>query len=170
TDMFNLNLSIPVTVTDWWEMNNNLSGITSHVTSKYFNESMDVSHTWYSINSTQTFTLPKKISIELSGMYYSKSLFGIYMQQPYGMISFGIRKELGENGGVVNLNFSDIFGNMVYKWSAHVPQFNLNSSINLDFDIRVVKLTYTKSFGNNKLKSRSKRQTGSEEDLKRVGN
>lgn len=28
TDMFNLTLSLPITVTNWWEMNNNLSGIT----------------------------------------------------------------------------------------------------------------------------------------------
>ena len=170
TDMFNLTLSLPITVSSWWEMNNNLSGITSHVTSIYFEESMDISHTWYSLNTTQSFILPKKFSVELSGIYYSGRLSGISKREPYGMISMGIRKELGNDGGVLNLNFSDIFGTMIIKSSANTPQFNLNSGYTLDFDSRVIKLTYTKSFGNNKLKSRNKRKTGSEEDLKRVGN
>lgn len=170
TDMFNLTLSLPITVTNWWEMNNNLSGITSHVTSIYFNEPMDVSYTWYSINTTQSFILPEKFSVELSGIYYSGRLTGISKSEPFGMISIGIRKELGDHGGVLNLNFSDLFRTMIIRSSASTPQFDLNSGYTLDFDNRVIKLTYTKSFGNKKLKSRSKRKTASEEDLKRVGN
>ena len=86
------------------------------------------------------------------------------------MISMGIRKELGDHGGVLNFNFSDIFGTMITRSSASTPQFNLNSGYSIYRDSRVIKLTYTKNFGNKKLKSRNKRKTGSEEDLKRVGN
>lgn len=170
TDMFNLNLSLPIYVTEWWEMNNNLSGITSHITSDYYNEPMDVSHTWYTINSTQSFTLPKNISIELNGKYFSGRLSGMAKIEPYGMISFGIRKKLRNDGGILNLNFSDVFGTFIMKSSLDAPQFNLKSGRKYDFDPRAIKLTYTKSFGNKKVKSRNKRKTGSNEDLKRVGN
>lgn len=170
TDMFNLTLSLPVTVTSWWEMNNNISGISSHVTSIYYDEPMDVSQTWYSLMTTQSFVLPQKFSVELSGMYYSGRLSGISKRDPYGMVSIGVRKELGNNGGILNLNFSDMFRTMIIRSSASTPQYSMNSGYSLDFDNRAIKLTYTKSFGNNKLKSRSKRKTGSADDLKRVGN
>ena len=170
TDMLNLTFSIPVSITDWWEMNNNLSGITSHVTSTYFDDYMDISYTWFSANSIQSFMLPKNFSIELSCMYYSGRLRGISKSEPFGMVSFGIRKELGDKGGVLNFSCSDIFRTMIVKSSADTPQFDLYTSYALDFDNRVIKLTYTKTFGNKKLKSRSKRKTGSTEELKRVGN
>ena len=169
TDMYNLTLSLPITVTSWWEMNNNISGISSHVTSVYYDEPMEVSQNWYSIMTTQNFILPQKFSVELSGMYFFGSLSGIATGKPYGMASVGVRKELGNNGGILNLNFSDMFNTMIIKSSATTEQFNMNSGYTLNFDTRAIKLTYTKSFGNNKLKSRSKRKTGSEDDLKRVG-
>ena len=131
---------------------------------------MDVSNVWFSATTTQSFTLPENASIELSCIYNSSGLFGIYKREPYGAVSLGIRKVLGDNGGALNLNFSDIFRTNIFRLSADVPQSDLVNSGVYDFDTRTVKLTYTKSFGNNKLKSRNKRQTGAEDDLKRVGN
>ncbi len=168
-NMFNFSLSFPITVTSWWEMSNNLTGILNQVTDNYFEEQMNIRQTWFTVNSTHRFILTNNLSMEISGIYYSGGLSGISINEPYGMVSFGLRKEFGKNGGALNLNISDIFRTMLISPSANIPQFNLTNSWTYDFDTRQLKLTYTKNFGNNKLKSRSKRSTGSEEDLKRVG-
>ncbi|MEQ9218157.1 MAG: outer membrane beta-barrel protein [Cyclobacteriaceae bacterium] len=166
TTLYNLSLSLPVTVTSWWEMSNNFSGISSHIRSDYFDGYLDISNLWYSLNSTQSFSLPQKYSIQLSGLYFSESLFGVSRAKPYGMVSLGIRKEFENNWGSLNLGFTDIFRTNIQNWIVDRPGF-YNSAM-IDFDIRAIQLTYTNSFGNKKLKSRSNRETGAADDLKRL--
>ncbi len=166
TTLYNLSLSFPVTVTDWWEMSNTISGFSSHVTSDYFDSYIDITNLSYIINTTQSFSLPQKYSIQLSGIYFSEGLWGASIQRPYGMVTLGVRKEFTGNWGTINLNFTDIFRNNILAWSIDRPGFyNTNR---LDFDIKAIQLTYTNSFGNKKLKSRSKRETGAADDLKRL--
>ena len=167
--MYNLTLSLPVSVTGWWEMNNNMSAVFNHITSPYYDDYLDISTSWYTINSTQSFTLPSKFSVQVSGIYFSESLMGASIRRPYGMVSLGIRQEFEKNLGALNLNFTDVFRNNIWHWSIDSPQANFFNDIRMDFDAKSIQLTYTNSFGNNKFKSRSKRETGSAEDLKRVG-
>ena len=168
-NLYNLNLSFPVTVTQWWEMDNNISGFYSEVNSEYFEEYMSVSNLAFSFRTNHLITLPHKTSLEVNGMYFSGDQSGIAIFKPYGMLSLGMRKDFGKNGGSLSINFTDVFRTMVNKVEANAPQFNLVSRQSFDFDVQSIRLTYKKTFGNNELKSRSKRQTGSADDLRRVG-
>ncbi|XOV92533.1 MAG: outer membrane beta-barrel protein [Bacteroidota bacterium] len=166
SNLLNLALSIPIYVTDWWEMINTLGGFYSHVISDYFDDQIDISNQWYNINTTQSFKLPNKFSLQLNGIYFSKSLNGASLADPYGMLSLGVRKEFKNNGGTLNLSIADIFRTNIITGSINTP--GLNSYWSFDPDLSVIQLTYTNTFGNNKLKSRSKRETGAAEDLKRL--
>ncbi len=166
--MYNLTLSLPITVSDWWEMSYNLSGILSQIKSSYFDDYMDVSTSWFNINTTQSFKLQGNFSVQLSALYFSKSLLGVATRQPYGMVSLGLRKEFENNLGALNLSLTDIFRTNILHWTSQSSQNDFFNDIRLDSDIKCIQLTYTNSFGNNKFKSRSKRQTGAAEDLKRL--
>ncbi len=168
-DLYNLNLSFPVAVTQWWEMDNNISGFYSEVNSQYFEEYMSVSNLAFSFRTNHRITLPHKTSLEVNGMYFSGDQSGIAIFKPYGMFSLGMRKDFGKNGGSLSINFTDVFRTMVNRVEANAPQFNLVSRQSFDFDVQSIRLTYKKTFGNNELRSRNKRQTGSADDLRRVG-
>lgn len=167
TNLCNLTMSLPLSVSQWWEMSYNLSGVLNRIKSKYYDDYIDISTFWFNINTIQSFTLPWKFSVQLSALYFSKSLWGVASRHPYGMVSFGLRKEFKRNRGALNLNLTDIFRTNILHWTIE-PHQGFYNDIRLDADIKCIQLTYTNSFGNNKFKSRSKRQTGAAEDLKRL--
>lgn len=57
---------------------------------------------------------------------------------------------------------------MRFQANTEIPAYNLNTWINLQFDQRGYKLTYTRSFGKEKLKEKRERSTGVEDEKGRV--
>jgi hypothetical protein len=88
--------------------------------------------------------------------------------KPLGSVDLGLRKKLDNNKGSFSLTVSDLFNTNVWRTYIDLPEYNLVTSFRLQFYPRTYRLTYTRSFGNNELKSTRKRDTGSEEERKRV--
>lgn len=95
-------LSVPVTVTKWWTMQFNVTGIWQQVNALYKDEQLRMEQKNVRINITQSFMLPKDFSMELSGFYQSPFLNGIVSFRSSGSLDFGMRKKFGKNA----LNFS----------------------------------------------------------------
>src|SRR5690606_19522454 len=112
--------------------------------------------------------LPKDFSLELSGFYNSPTLAGIRKVKAFGAVNFGVRKEFRNNGGKLNLSFSDIFRNNKWLWETNLPEQHLYDLFIGDFDLKGVKLTYSRNFGSQKVKGARKRETGSAEEQKRL--
>ncbi len=106
--------------------------------------------------------------MELSGFYNSPMVAGIRKVKSYGACNFGLRKEFSNNGGRLNLSFSDIFRNNIWLWEVNLPEQHLSEFLIGDFDTKGIKVTYTKNFGNQKVKDARKRETGSSEEQKRL--
>ncbi|HVU84133.1 MAG TPA: outer membrane beta-barrel family protein, partial [Puia sp.] len=160
-------LSVPVKVTDWWSMQYNITGTWQQVNSVYEKEPISIEQKNISVNMTQSFTLPENFSVELSGFYNSRSLNGITVFKPMGSLDFGIRKKLGARD---NINFSanNLLNSMDYRGYTNLPEKNLVGDIHLRFSWRTFKLTYTRSFGKEKLKANRSRTTGAEDEKGRV--
>jgi hypothetical protein len=160
-------LSVPVKVTAWWSMQYNITGTWQQVNSVYEKEPISIEQKNISVNMTQSFTLPENFSVELSGFYNSRSLNGITVFKPMGSLDFGIRKKLGARD---NINFSanNLLNSMDYRGYTNLPEKNLVGDIHLRFSWRTFKLTYTRSFGKEKLKANRSRTTGAEDEKGRV--
>ncbi|XOV94847.1 MAG: outer membrane beta-barrel protein [Bacteroidota bacterium] len=168
SDLIVFNLSLPIIINDWWEMNNNLGIMYKKVESTINNEFLTRTVTVAIGNSNQRFKLGKKFSAEISGFYYSGYLEGLFSYKPYFGISAGFRKQFEGNGGSLSLNISDIFKTMILTAETATNEGNLIFTRRNNFDTRVIGLTYSRNFGNKKLKSRSNRKGGAEEDLQRI--
>ncbi|HLU90594.1 MAG TPA: hypothetical protein VKZ51_12230, partial [Cyclobacteriaceae bacterium] len=86
----------------------------------------------------------------------------------FGAANVGVRKEFRNNGGKLNLSFTDIFRSNKWVWETNLPEQHLSEIFNGDFDIKGIKLSYTNNFGSQKVKGARKRETGSAEEQKRL--
>lgn len=161
-------LAFPIKVTKWWDMQNNLNWIYKKVASEYDGTNINFTQSNFRFNTIQRLTLTQKISAEISGFYRSKALSGIYIQKAMGRMDIGMQMKFKNENSRLNLNFSDVFKSSVWKSYADVPALNIYSRWLLDFEPRVLRLSFTHNFGNTKIKART-RQTGSEEERNRVG-
>jgi hypothetical protein len=163
-----ISASLPFTVAQWWNMQNSLNGRAQEVNTIYDGNTVQIRQANFQLSSSQNFTLPKNFSVEVSGFYYSAGLFGLAKFDPFGAVNFGLQKKLGEGKGNLRFGVTDIFRTLKINASTYIPEQYLDTKFFGRFTQRTFKLTYTSSFGNDKLKEKRARSTGSEDERKRV--
>lgn len=162
------NIAIPFTPATWWTMQNNFAGNWIKLNATYKAAPLAIKQFNFSLNSTQSFTLPKDFTIELNGSYFSGGLFGIFQMKPMTSLNFAVQKKLGPKAGNLAFNITDFSGPPRYRFSIDAPEHNLVTTGNLRFVVTTVKLTYTRRFGNTNVKANRSRTTGAEEEKQRV--
>ncbi len=161
-------ITLPFHVTDWWEMQNNLSGNWQRIATRMEQGMYVRDQSGFQINTTQTFRLPRKFTIELSGFYISPSINGYFNWLSRGFVNLGIQKEFN-NDGALRFACNDIFETSQMRWdSANETNFSFHG--NIKFEKRIFTITYTQKFGNTKIKGVRKRSVGSAEERRRVTN
>jgi hypothetical protein len=163
--------TIPVTVAAWWEMNYNFIGGWHRYHISYFPELLVESYWSYSFNFTESFKLPRKYAIELSGYYNSSSYGGNGRNDGSAVCNLGFKKDLGNNNGSFQLSISDIFAGASYRGHGGAlidDAFDTDVYINYhpeSYYRPIIKLSYSRSFGsNNKKDSHKNNGTKAEQD------
>ncbi len=167
TKTFNLSIGLPFTINKWWNMQNNIQGNWQQINASYAKGPFTIVQKNYSLNSSQNFILPKNYSIELSGFYNSKALFGASVTKPFGMANFGIQKKCKDNKSKFRFAVDDIFNSTVFRVTTDIPSENIYSTGKLRFGYRTFKLTFTHNFGKS-IKDKRDRTTASAEEQGRV--
>lgn len=167
-ETFSLNLSLPFQPTDWWEIQNNLTGNLQMISTVLGDSLYNRSQNAYRLNTTNTFKLPGKFTIEVSAFYMSPIINGYYNWLGRGFVNFGIQKEIGNNA-TLRFACNDIFETSQWRWKSD-NNGTLNFYGNIRFDKRIFTLTYSQKFGRKNIKGLRKRSNGAEEQLQRVTN
>jgi outer membrane receptor protein involved in Fe transport len=167
TKNMDITLVLPVDFTPWWKMNTNMTLFHLRYQSLLYGETLDQSQTSFRGNMNHTITLPKDWSVELSGWYQSKTVYGMAWFDARGAVDVGIQKQLLNKKLTVKATASDIFD----TWSNNY-RFNYNN-VNVrgkqGFDSRRFRLNLTWRFGNEKLRPVRQRSSGAEEEAGRAG-
>ncbi len=116
-------------------------------------------------NMINSFVLPKDYSIEISGIYQSKSLSGVANFLARGSLNAGIQKKTSK--GTFRFAMDDILNTDLWKIRTYSPANNLNSYFKYNFHNQYARLTYTRNIGNNKLRS-VKIKSGADEERGRL--
>lgn len=164
----NVSLSLPFKISSWWNMQNNIMANWQKLSAVFTKGPFSVEQKIYSFNSAQNFTLPHNYSMELSGFYNSKSLFGAAVMRPFWSINYGVQKKFKNDKSRLRFSVDNILNKAVFRAVTDIPSENIYSSVNLRFFFRTYKLTYSHNFGNKKLKDKRSRSAASDEEQKRL--
>jgi hypothetical protein len=164
--------TIPVKATPWWEMSYNLLAGMHHYEISYFPQLLNKTYFSYNLNFTESFKLPSKYAVELSGYHNSSAYDSNSRSAGNGMINFGVKKELAGQGGSLQLSVSDVFSTAIYRARIGIlttDAFNSNVRVNYNPESRsfpIIKLSYSRSLGSNNKASR--KSTGTNDEQKRL--
>lgn len=164
---FNINLSLPFRITKWWSMQNNLSGNWGQSNS-FYKESVTQEYIYAYLNSTQTFTLPKDISLELSGFYRTKGGWGLYTFNPLGSIDFGAQKKFTKKKSTLSFNIRNLLNSLHSNSYVNIPEQNLIVRSGGIYGYTSFSISYNHRFGNDKVKGKRERTTGAEDEKGRA--
>jgi iron complex outermembrane recepter protein len=163
-----LSLTIPVTVAKWWNMNVFSTIYNNHYKGIYNATPIDVATTSFMANMTNTFTISKGFTAEVSGFYRHKGIDDLAMLQPIYQMSFGAQKQIIKGKGTLRLNVRDPFAWQRYKGTTKYD--GIDMSFNSRPDFRAVTATFTYRFGKSTQQNQPRRRTsGSQEEQNRVG-
>jgi outer membrane receptor protein involved in Fe transport len=163
----NINLSLPFTVTKWWSMQNNLSANWRQSTN-FYKQSIKQEIINAFINSTQTFSLPKNITFELSGFYYTKGGWGLYSFDPLGSIDFGAQKKFEKIKSTLSFNVRNVLNSLNSKQYINMPEQNIIVRTAQVFGYTNFSITYNHRFGKDTVKGKRERTTGAEDERGRA--
>ncbi|HSI78539.1 MAG TPA: outer membrane beta-barrel family protein, partial [Lunatimonas sp.] len=161
-------VAFPLEVTSWWETQNNFTASYQKVNSEQNGEVYEVDQKGLQVVLTNTFTLPKKYTVELTGNYRSPVINGYFNWLSRGFINLGIQKEF-EKAGVIRVSCNDILETSQIRWQSFEAA-DIDFSGRFKFEKRVFMATYTYKFGNSKIKGTRDRKVGSQEEQQRVTN
>jgi hypothetical protein len=168
-----LQANLPWKVTEWWNMSYTLLGSWRHFSASYPKQPAEKKYLTYSANFAQTFTLPLRFTMEVSGWFNAGSYDGTVKANSFGAINAGIRKDLNNNKGTFQLSVSDVFRTIRYKsfyGTLSEEAFNGKSEVTYNPESRrspIIKLTYSRSFGTGTTHSR-KQEAGTLDEQNRI--
>jgi hypothetical protein len=137
-------------------------------TSSFYDQTrVELATNSYNINSTHTLKLNDAHTLEFSGFYNSRAVFGRSIIDPIYGINFGLQKKF-DNGSSLRFNIRDILNSIKWTGGTDLPSEGFLTEGTFDFSNRTYSLSYNFNFGNKKLKSSRRRATGSEEERQRV--
>jgi len=162
-------------VTNFWEMNNDLSGGWRKFREDFTPQQAKKSYFTYSLHSSQAFKLRGKLTFELSGYYNGPSYGGSRKYDGYGVLNAGFKKSFKNNAGSLQLSVDDVLKSGAqnsYFGSLTEEAFNLKSHVVYHSEAskyRIFRLSYTKSFGHD---AKAERATTShiQDEKERINN
>jgi hypothetical protein len=163
---WSLSTSYSTPINSWWEVRGQL--VIQHQRATILNLPIRAERLLWGVNLNvnSVCRLPREFSLEISGMYQSRSLSGISDFLPYGSLDAAIAKRVGRTGSL-KLSIDDILYTNQWWIRTRSPDNNLNVDFDYDFHNRFVRLSYTWTLGNSKIPS-IKAMPASDEERRRV--
>ena len=165
---YTLTVNVPTPIAKWWEGFVSLTGFYSDFSAKFRDGYIaEQQYTAFNMYAEQTLRLPKGFSVQLSGWYNSRAFWGTLRSTPQGAMDFGIQKKVLDDKGEVRLRFGDILNTA--GWGGEnlfTPGLKMKAHGN--WESRTLTLNFSYRFGSAEVKGARQRQTGLEDESKRV--
>ncbi len=164
---YNAAFSAPVQFTKWWSMYANVY-VNYEVLNGDFGGERRVNLRVKNLGvwAQQTFNLGHDYSVECSGWFSSGGLWGAYVNRPQGILDAGITKKIWKGKGSLKMTIGDVLGTA--GWHAETRLGTLRTYGNGWWEARVLRVSLSYRFGNEKINKSRDRKTGLEEERGRT--
>ena len=161
------NLSSPIPIRNWWNGFVNFTFNHQEYEADFgAGKVLRLPVDYYSIYMQHSFTLPKKVSLQVSGSYSSPNIWGgTFRNRAFWFVEAGISKKVLKGKGTVSLNITDIF--LSQRWKGISNFGGINMTVWGGNDSRLFKVGFSMNFGKNDFKP-SRRKIGSQEERQRL--
>lgn len=166
--IINLGVSYPTKFNNWWNVYISINAYRSiyEATNPDF---VSTQQNTLSLYAQNTFKLPKKFTIEVSGWYSSPSVWGgTYETRSLGSLNLAFQKRFLDDKLTARLGFNDVL--FTSPWQGTTQFGNLFIDGNGGSDSRQVRFNLTYNFGGSEIKKTRKRKTGIENEKSRITN
>jgi hypothetical protein len=166
--------NLPFTLASWWNMSYSFAGGLRQFKLDHTKEKLEKTYFTYTVNGSQTFVLPGSFSVEVSGWYNALQYEGSKKIDGLGMLNAGVKKELKNNRGSFQLSVTDLLKSMRvngYFGALTEEAFSLKAHFTYraeSANTRIIKLTYSRSFGNTKTAGKKSRGAVSNDERLRI--
>ncbi len=164
--VLNLSFTYPFQVAKWWNV---FASIDAYHTDFKSDEKKfkAVSANVLSFYGQNTFNLPKKWNLELSGWYSSPGIWGgTYVTRNVGSVDLALQKKIFKERISARLAVSDIFFTSPWRGTTQFGGIKIVGSGG--WESRMVRLNFSYNFGSNQVKSARQRSTGLEDEKRRI--
>ncbi|HMG93905.1 MAG TPA: outer membrane beta-barrel family protein [Chryseolinea sp.] len=158
--------SYSISLTRFWDIHTNFTVQYQVAKAEHLSSDINAHLLNANVSVQNQLKLPRGFSIEISGLYQSKSQVGISQYLPSGSLNAGIQKSF-EKAGILRLSIDDMFNTNNWRIKTYSMENHIDSHFNYYWHNRYVRLTYTWTMGNKSVQS-LKVNSGSEEERGRV--
>ena len=111
----------------------------------------------------------KKWTAELTGFYNAPTIWqGAFQSETLWSVDAGIQKQIFKGNGTVKASFSDLFNSLQFKGKTEFA--GQVSNVRARWESQQLKMSFSYRFGNSQVKAAKQRNTGAEDETKRVQN
>ncbi|MBC9909160.1 TonB-dependent receptor domain-containing protein [Chitinophaga varians] len=164
-DFGGVEVSLPLTITPWWNMNNNVKGNYKKEVTPYHDKVYAIPIFDYTLSGSQVFSLPKGITFDISYLYRSATGNSLYTFRPMGSLDLGIRKSWLKGKLHSRFNFYDVLDTYRYYLTFREKTI-INNQLQHWYGNHKMALTLNYSFGKSTHTSKSDSKN---EEEKRAG-
>ncbi len=160
--------TIPVDITRWWTSSLNLGAYWQQAQAHFANGPVRVEQWYFTLSGAETFRLPKKITLELSGFFQSRTLFGAAEFGALGALNAAVQKKFLHDQLSLTAGVDDIFSSSKWIFTTQYSDQDIYSRSAIQMSFRMFKIGASYRFGNKLLKDSRSRETATEEERRRV--
>jgi hypothetical protein len=165
-EVINLGVSYPFSPKKWWSIFFSLNAYRSIFESEN-DDFVPLTQNTLSFYGQNNFTLPKGLQLEVSGWYSSPSIWGgTYQTRSIGSLDIAIQKKFLNNAMNLRLALSDIFFTSPWRGDSQFGDLFIRGSGG--WESRQFRANLSYNFGNKEVKNFRKRNTGIEEENRRI--
>jgi hypothetical protein len=125
---FNIRMTIPFDITDWWSTSNMLHLYYNRFQSPLGDELLDMDQYSGMVRSQHNITLPKGFKMEIMGIYLSPFLEGQARIQSVGWVDAGITKTFKDDKFSLTVNATDVFRTQRFRVNVLFDQIDTRIS------------------------------------------
>ncbi len=163
--VYNLGISYSFSFAKWWEVYSNVDFSNSSYKGNDVNF-VSITQNNFSCYSSNTFSLPSKTKLEVSGWFTTPSVWGgTYRTKSLGSLDLAVQKKVLKDKLNIRMAVSDLF--YTSNWQGDTKFGEVFIKANGGYDSRQFKINLSYNFGNSNVKSTVKK-TGIDEENKRI--